>query len=162
MVLPRVDYHALSVAAASLKKTSFNCPPTLPEGRLARCWRLTGLATASATVCFAGGLAEKPCRTALKAHSHAVTLGSVDYVDGKLLLLRPRDGPPHALLVVGIDAGVEARSGDRDITHPVVDQLGAAARVDIDQNAVHGRALGSVGSRGVAQVNFAGLGERRR
>ena len=64
----------------------------------------------------------------LKGHSHAVVLGSLDYVEGKLLFLGSGDGPLHTSLVVGVDPRIEASSGYRNITHAVVDQLGAAAR----------------------------------
>jgi hypothetical protein len=79
-------------------------------------------------------------------HSHAVAVRLLDYVEGELFFLSSGDRPPHSLVVIGIDAGVEACSGDRDITHTGVDQLGAASRIDVDQNALYGRALGGVRS----------------
>jgi len=59
-----------------------------------------------------------------------------DDVERQFLLLGPRYCAPQRLGVVGVNAGVVPGAGYRDIELPVVDQLDAAQRIDVDNYPV--------------------------
>jgi len=81
-------------------------------------------------------------------------------LERQFLFLGAGHHAPHGLHIVGIDAGVEAGPGERNVGLSLIDQAGMPAAMDVRDNAVDRAALGGVAGAGVAEVDLAASSSR--
>ena len=57
--------------------------------------------------------------------------------------------------MIGIDAGIDAGAGNRDIGETGADEVGMNRSIDVDQNTVGGESLGTVAGDRIALIEVA-------